>query len=127
MRATAPARAHAHAHLLVERHQLIRGQLQRLACCQHRVPARTAPSRPRPCACARPRARVRACVRACVCTCVSLCAQAVFGADNEGVHSPVGVVLGPVQTQFGYHLIKIMSRNMPSKNVNGAFTEEVAE
>jgi len=53
--------------------------------------------------------------------------QAVFGADSEGKRSPVGVVLGPVQTQFGYHLIKIMTRNMPSKTVNGAFTEEVAE
>jgi len=31
-----------------------------------------------------------------------------------------------VETQFGFHLIKIMSRNMPSKTVNGAFTEEVA-
>jgi len=56
-----------------------------------------------------------------------VCEQAVFGADSEGKRSPVGVVLGPVQTQFGYHLIKIMTRNMPSKTVNGAFTEEVAE
>eukprot|EP00961_Rhodomonas_salina_P045774 614596-Rhodomonas_salina.1 len=53
--------------------------------------------------------------------------QAVFGANSEGIRSPVGDVLGPVQTKFGYHLIRIESRNMPSKNVNGAFTEEKAE
>jgi peptidyl-prolyl cis-trans isomerase C len=53
--------------------------------------------------------------------------KAVFGADSEsGKRNPVGEVVGPVETQFGFHLIKIMSRNMPSKTVNGAFTEEVA-
>lgn len=53
--------------------------------------------------------------------------EAVFGAGSDGVRSPVGEILGPVQTKFGYHLIKIESRSMPSKNVNGAFTEERAE
>jgi hypothetical protein len=52
--------------------------------------------------------------------------NAVFGANSEGIRSPVGEVLGPVETKFGFHLIKIMSRSMPSKNVNGAFTDEVA-
>ena len=51
--------------------------------------------------------------------------QAVFGSDAvTGARSPVGEVLGPVETKFGYHLIRIESRNMPSKNVNGAFTTE---
>jgi peptidyl-prolyl cis-trans isomerase C len=50
--------------------------------------------------------------------------KAVFGNDEEGVRNPVGKVLGPVQTKFGYHLIRIESRNMGSKVVNGAFTEE---
>lgn len=54
--------------------------------------------------------------------------DAVFGADSEsGVRNPVGAVLGPVETKFGYHLIRIESRNMPSKNVNGAFTTEVMD
>jgi len=50
--------------------------------------------------------------------------QAVFGNDEAGVRNPVGVILGPVETKFGYHLIRIESRNMASKAVNGAFTEE---
>mmetsp|Transcript_33592 Transcript_33592/g.68105 ORF Transcript_33592/g.68105 Transcript_33592/m.68105 type:complete len:198 (+) Transcript_33592:47-640(+) len=50
--------------------------------------------------------------------------QAVFGNDEAGERNPVGVVLGPVETKFGYHLIRIESRNMASKTVNGAFTEE---
>jgi peptidyl-prolyl cis-trans isomerase C len=50
--------------------------------------------------------------------------QAVFGNDAEGKRNPVGAVLGPVETKFGFHLIRIESRNMGSKVVNGAFTEE---
>jgi len=50
--------------------------------------------------------------------------QAVFGNDEAGVRNPVGAILGPVETKFGYHLIRIESRNMVSKVVNGAFTEE---
>ena len=50
--------------------------------------------------------------------------KAVFGNDEAGVRNPVGEILGPVQTKFGYHLIRIESRNMASKAVNGAFTEE---
>ena len=50
--------------------------------------------------------------------------QAVFGNDAEGKRNPVGAILGPVETKFGFHLIRIESRNMGSKVVNGAFTEE---
>ena len=42
----------------------------------------------------------------------------VFGVEDDGVNFKpkyaVGEVHGPVQTQFGYHLIKIDTRNMAS-------------